>query len=73
VDVRAAARRRAAVRGPRAGREHWAACARRCGEPRDVVVGVAAVDGGLEVSDGGERRIVADVEHALALAAERSA
>jgi sulfite reductase beta subunit-like hemoprotein len=68
VDVRAAAAVRAAVRAPDAPTEHWAACARRCGETRGVAVGVAAVADGVAVGD----RVVASVGEALALLAEEA-
>jgi sulfite reductase beta subunit-like hemoprotein len=42
LDVRAAASRRAAVRGGSSPREHWSGCQRRCGQPRDVGLSIAA-------------------------------
>ena len=42
LDVRAAASRRAAVRDGASPREHWSACQRRCGQPRDAGLSIAA-------------------------------
>jgi sulfite reductase beta subunit-like hemoprotein len=42
LDVRAAATRRAALRHGASPREHWSGCERRCGQPRDAVLAVAA-------------------------------
>jgi sulfite reductase beta subunit-like hemoprotein len=42
LDVRAAASRRAAVRDGSSPREHWSACQRRCGQPRDAGLSIAA-------------------------------
>jgi sulfite reductase beta subunit-like hemoprotein len=42
LDVRAAATRRAAARDASSPREHWSACQRRCGEPPDAGLSIAA-------------------------------
>jgi sulfite reductase beta subunit-like hemoprotein len=42
LDVRAAASRRAAARDGASPREHWSACQRRCGQPRDAGLSIAA-------------------------------
>jgi sulfite reductase beta subunit-like hemoprotein len=42
LDVRAAAARRAAVRTGSSSREHWSACERRCGQPPDAGISIAA-------------------------------
>jgi sulfite reductase beta subunit-like hemoprotein len=47
VDVRAEAVGRAAERGPDDPTEHWSACGRRCGEPRDVGMAMFADGEGL--------------------------
>jgi len=65
IDVRAAARRRARVRSARAGAEHWSACERRCGEPRDAAISVVARPDGIVVTAGGAERRVASTEQAL--------
>ncbi len=67
VDVRAAAGRRAAVRDPGAAVEHWSACERRCGEPNEAGVTVAARDGELEVRGAGAPGAARSVEEAHAL------
>jgi len=65
LDVRAAAARRAAVRDPRAGAEHWAACERRCGERAAQPVSVAALREGVAVRRGEEEHVVASAAAAL--------
>lgn len=70
IDVRTAAGSRAAVRGAGARREHWSACERRCGETRDVQLGIAACGDAVAVG----AQIVRDVVRALSLlASERNA
>jgi sulfite reductase beta subunit-like hemoprotein len=44
LDVRAAATRRAAARTASSPREHWSACQRRCGQPPDAGLSIAARD-----------------------------
>jgi len=65
IDVRSAARRRAHVRSARAGAEHWSACERRCGEPRDAAISVVATPEGIVVTAGGGERRVGSTEQAL--------
>ena len=65
VDVRAAAARRAAVRDPRAGAEHWAACERRCGEQARQPVSIAPAGDAVLVRRGDDERLVASVDGAL--------
>lgn len=68
ADVRAAAARRAAVRGPGAPAEHWAACERRCGERAGQPVSIAAGAEGLTVRPaGGGELTVASVDQVLAV------
>jgi sulfite reductase beta subunit-like hemoprotein len=64
LDVREAARRRAAVRRPGAPAEHWSGCERRCGQPAGVAAAVAPENGSLAVDLDGERRSVRDAEAA---------
>lgn len=67
VDVRAAAVRRAAARGPEAPAEHWSACERRCGEPHSAPVTVTAAREGLVVTSPGHAdRVVSDADEAIA-------
>ena len=42
LDVRAAATRRAARRNGSSPREHWSACERRCGQPPNAGLSIAA-------------------------------
>lgn len=70
ADVRAAAERRADVRDEGAPAEHWSACERRCGEPPDAPIAVAAEGPGLTVRIDGRRRRAADAAKALAMLAE---
>jgi precorrin-3B synthase len=69
LDVRAAAARRAAQRTQEMPVEHWSACERRCGEPRDAALTVAAEGQRLAVSVRDRRRAVATLEHAIELLA----
>ena len=65
VDVRAAASARAAVRDPRDGAEHWAACERRCGERTRQPVSVAPEGDRVLVRRGEHEQAVATVADAL--------
>jgi precorrin-3B synthase len=65
LDVRAAASRRAAVRDPRGGAEHWAACERRCGERATQVVSVAPSGDRLLVRRGEREDAVPTAGEAL--------
>lgn len=69
IDVRAAAAQRAGQRTPGMPAEHWSACERRCGEPRDAVLSVAADGELLAVRVGDRRRSVATLEDAVELLA----
>jgi sulfite reductase beta subunit-like hemoprotein len=42
LDVRSAAARRAAVRDGSSAREHWSGCERRCGQPPNAEISIAA-------------------------------
>jgi sulfite reductase beta subunit-like hemoprotein len=65
VDVRAGARARAAQRRLEDPREHWSACARRCGHPAGDAVSVTArAEGELFVS--GAESMLAPVRAAVA-------
>ncbi|MGE4425661.1 MAG: precorrin-3B synthase [Solirubrobacteraceae bacterium] len=70
VDVRAAAGRRAALRGPGSPSEHWSACGRACGRPVAAAVAVTAGPTGVTVEhvadpDRPLTRTVPDVASAL--------
>jgi precorrin-3B synthase len=65
VDVRAAAARRAALRAPGAAAEHWAACARRCGERADQPLAATAVPEGILVRRGTDELLASGVDQAL--------
>jgi precorrin-3B synthase len=65
LDVRAAAERRAAVRGPEAGAEHWAACERRCGERPAQPVSVAPDGERILLRRDGSERVVMSADEAL--------
>jgi sulfite reductase beta subunit-like hemoprotein len=71
VDVRAAAVRRAGARAVEAPAEHWSACERRCGEPRNAPVTVTAAGEGLVVTSPGHAgRVVRDADEAIAALGE---
>jgi sulfite reductase beta subunit-like hemoprotein len=53
------------VRSARAGAEHWSACERRCGEPRDAAISVVATPESIVVTTGGGERRVGSTEQAL--------
>lgn len=65
ADVREAAERRGRIRDGDSPAEHWSACERRCGEPADARIAVAAVRQGLAVRIGEREREVADAAEAL--------
>ena len=65
IDVRAAAGRRARERDAGAPVEHWSACERRCGEPRDVQVSVTATEHGVAVVADGRAHTARSVDAAL--------
>jgi sulfite reductase beta subunit-like hemoprotein len=67
IDVRRAAAIRAAVRGPGARPEHWAACERRCGASGERSVTVCAEADGIVVEQDGHAAAVASVADALAV------
>ena len=69
LDVRAAAAARARTRPANAPAEHWAACERRCGEPREEPVAVAALPGGVAVRLDGTEQVVASLGDAIAVLA----
>jgi len=67
IDVRDAAARRARVRPPGSGAEHWCACERGCGRPSRAAVLVTAAPDGVHVDQAGTARRVATTDDALLL------
>jgi len=57
IDVRGLAETRAAA-GRVGETEHWAGCERRCGEPADAQITIAAVGGWISVRIDGTERLV---------------
>lgn len=66
ADVRAAAMRRARIRGAGAPVEHWAGCDRGCGRPPAVAVTVTATESGIVVDEPGGRTTLPDLAAAEA-------
>jgi len=69
IDVRGAAARRAAARGPGDPPEHWTACERGCGNPPGQSLTVTATSAGLRIRIGEREQRTADVDAAVELLA----